>query len=417
VTNTAVAVTNGLFTTLVDFGNVYAGTSNWLELAVSTNGADRFSPLAPREQLTPVPYALYAPMAGSAAKAASANFVAATNIGGALSPAQLPASVVTNSQAGVVLDGSFSGNGSGLTGLNAAQLNGGVNGNFFVGPAGNPATGGGYNTAIGVNALLGNTIGFQNTAAGAYALLDNTNGYNNTANGLAALIINTSGANNTALGVSTLYANTIGSENTAVGVNALHNNNSGSGNIALGFEAGLNLTGDNNIDIGHEGVAGESSTIRIGTPGVQTNTFIAGVIQGDGSGLTSLNAANLTGTLSAANNFPVTLVTNLLNSLGPLPISKSFTSHGGTLIIFSSGSGYAITASTAMGMVVSLDGVNLATNKLWSNFAGAHLPFVPLTTCKPGVPAGMHQLTLTALSGTVSDFNDTLNVTVQELPY
>ena len=46
----------------------------------------------------------------------------------------------------------------------------------------------------------------------------------------------------------------------------------------MGFDAGVNLTtGDNNIDIGNEGVAGESNTIRIGTAGIQTATFIAGI--------------------------------------------------------------------------------------------------------------------------------------------
>src|SRR5580704_10607372 len=60
VTNTAVAVTNGLFTTLVDFGNAFTGTSNWLQIAVSTNGANAFTNLTPRQQLTPVPYAEFA---------------------------------------------------------------------------------------------------------------------------------------------------------------------------------------------------------------------------------------------------------------------------------------------------------------------------------------------------------------------
>src|SRR5213076_460956 len=36
-------------------------------------------------------------------------------------------------------------------------------------------------------------------------------------------------------------------------------------------------TGSNNIDIGNAGVAGEGATIRIGTQGTQTATFIAGV--------------------------------------------------------------------------------------------------------------------------------------------
>ena len=61
VTNTATAVTNGLFTTQVDFGpNVFTGSSKWLEIAISTNGANSFTTLAPRQQLTPAPYAITA---------------------------------------------------------------------------------------------------------------------------------------------------------------------------------------------------------------------------------------------------------------------------------------------------------------------------------------------------------------------
>ena len=46
---------------------------------------------------------------------------------------------------------------------------------------------------------------------------------------------------------------------------------------ALGFNAGVNVDGDNNIDIGSgvQGVAGESNTIRIGDTDI-TDTFIIG---------------------------------------------------------------------------------------------------------------------------------------------
>src|SRR5207245_7004715 len=59
-----------------------------------------------------------------------------------------------------------------------------------------------------------------------------------------------------------------------------NNNTSGSTNTALGALAGANLTtGNNNIDIGANvlGKAGESNTIRIGSKGTQTATFIAGI--------------------------------------------------------------------------------------------------------------------------------------------
>ena len=65
VTNSAVGVSNGLFTTAVDFGDIFAGTSNWLQIAVSTHGADAFFTLTPRQWLRPAPYAIFAEAAGS----------------------------------------------------------------------------------------------------------------------------------------------------------------------------------------------------------------------------------------------------------------------------------------------------------------------------------------------------------------
>jgi hypothetical protein len=63
-----------------------------------------------------------------------------------------------------------------------------------------------------------------------------------------------------------------------MGHRALDNNLTGSSNIALGYFAGTNLTkGDNDIDIGNRGVAAESNTIRIGTQGTQTDTYMAGI--------------------------------------------------------------------------------------------------------------------------------------------
>ena len=118
VTNAAVAVSNGLFTTTVDLGNAFPGANRWLELAVSTNGANAFSPLVPRQSLTAAPYAI------QAANAASAGSVAAVNIAGTIPLAQLPATVVTNGASGVSFGGTFTGNGAGLTNLNATTFGG-----------------------------------------------------------------------------------------------------------------------------------------------------------------------------------------------------------------------------------------------------------------------------------------------------
>jgi hypothetical protein len=59
ITNSAVAVTNGLFTVSLDFGaGVFTGTNYWVQMNVSPAGANTFAALTPRQQLTPAPYAL-----------------------------------------------------------------------------------------------------------------------------------------------------------------------------------------------------------------------------------------------------------------------------------------------------------------------------------------------------------------------
>jgi hypothetical protein len=139
-------------------------------------------------------------------------------------------------------------------------------------------TTGTYNTADGHSAMFFNTIGIRNTATGSFALVFNTTGNHNTANGYGAVNFNTTGNYNTAIGYFGLYQNTTGNNNTAGGYNALLNNTTGNENIGLGNFAGSNLTtGNNNIDIGNMGVADESNTIRIGTQGTQTRTFVAGI--------------------------------------------------------------------------------------------------------------------------------------------
>ena len=139
-------------------------------------------------------------------------------------------------------------------------------------------TTGGFNTAIGQQALSSNTTAFNNTAIGTGALFGNTIGEDNTASGDDALVSNTIGNRNTGNGGLALYSNTIGNNNTAVGYLALDSNTTGSRNVALGFKAGHNLTtGNRNIDIGNTGAADESGTIRIGSVGDQTATFVAGI--------------------------------------------------------------------------------------------------------------------------------------------
>jgi hypothetical protein len=63
VTSNDVPVTNGTFTALLDFGaNAFTGEARWLEVAVRPGAAmGAYTTLAPRQPITPAPYALALP--------------------------------------------------------------------------------------------------------------------------------------------------------------------------------------------------------------------------------------------------------------------------------------------------------------------------------------------------------------------
>ncbi len=204
----------------------------------------------------------------------------------------------------------------------------GTNNTFTGTAAGNFTLTGLDNTATGAAALGANTTGERNAAFGTGALSLNTTGYRNTALGRLALSSNTTGFVNTAVGNGSLLSNVSGSANTAVGAGSLIYS-SGSGNVAIGQTAGIMLTtGDSNIYLANQGVDGESLTTRIGADGVQTNAYIAGVIHGDGSGLTGLTGSNLasgltlagttTGTFSGSLAGNATTATTAVSFTGPL---------------------------------------------------------------------------------------------------
>src|SRR5205807_595930 len=167
-----------------------------------------------------------------------------------------------------------------------------------------PNTDASFSTGIGGGALSLNT-GDSNTAVGTAALLLNTVGSQNVAVGTDALVFNDSGADNAAIGFFASFENTTGGINTAIGGFALSNNTTGFNNIALGFAAGdLLTTGDDNIDIGNEGVADEAGTVRIGTDGTQTRTFIAGIsgVVVSGAGVV-VNASGQLGVAASSARF------------------------------------------------------------------------------------------------------------------
>lgn len=141
--------------------------------------------------------------------------------------------------------------------------------------------------------------GTNNTGLGESALLNNTTGINNVAVGSAALGNNTAGSSNTAVGTGALVADNGGS-NVAVGWLALLNASGGS-NIGIGASAGINnMSGGFNIYLGNEGVASESTTIRIGSGTLHTRLFVAGVLTSAISGVPVLISG--TGQLGVASS-------------------------------------------------------------------------------------------------------------------
>jgi hypothetical protein len=201
--------------------------------------------------------------------------------------------------------------------------------NTFVGQeAGNFSMTGANNAAVGYEALASNTTGNDNTASGDSALLISTSGNDNTAIGFSSLFTN-NGNNNTSVGSYALTLNSTGNNNTASGYDALGANNSGTGNTAIGNNAGVNLgtstqaggsenimVGDNaggnfnadesnNIDIGNQGVPGDSGVIRIGTVGIHAGTFIAGISGfniGSGSAVL-INSIGQLGTVQSSRRY------------------------------------------------------------------------------------------------------------------
>jgi hypothetical protein len=315
VTNNAVAVTNGLFTVLIDFGPVvFTGQTNWLEIAVETNGGNTFTTLAPRQQLTPTPYAIFAGAAGGLS-----GTLPVSQVSGVVPLAQLPAAVMTNGETGITLGGTFNGNattannfsgslsgdvtgtqsatvvstvgGSTAVNVHAAEqlanaatsaatpnaivkrdatgsfsatnitLTGNLNLPTTTASAGIIYSGGStlihsYGTAnFFAGSGAGNTTmqsSGGNTGIGRQSLNSNTTGNENTGLGDDALFLNTTGSGNTAVGYWALLNNTNGNNNIALGVNALYNNLIGSENIAIGYEAlYANTTGSENIGMGY----------------------------------------------------------------------------------------------------------------------------------------------------------------------
>ena len=125
------------------------------------------------------------------------------------------------------------------------------------------------NTAVGNYALHTTTSSASNTAVGAYAL-EKADAAGNTAVGWSAARSGTSSERNTAVGVSALESSN-GNRNTSVGWSASPHRVSGNFNVAVGYQAGIyNQTGDSNTSLGYSAGGASSSDSAL------TNTLALG---------------------------------------------------------------------------------------------------------------------------------------------
>ena len=336
VTLTAVNVNNGVFSVRIDFGNQFPGANRFLEIKVRQSGSGAtFTTLTPRQAVSSSPYAIKSINAENASSANTAvnasqlggiaahqfvittdsrltnarvplpnspNYIQNTTLQQALSNFNISGDGVVG---GSLTASAFTGNGLGLTNLNAGNIAFGTLNNARLGivPVNKGGTGltapgvaGSFlrsNGSAWISSILaptdlpaGNTSYIQNSTSQQAASNFNISGNGTVGGTLSANVLNAGtqlnmeghralvsvtnnlyigrnagasnqGDNNTFVGVDTGLNNT-GTNNSFFGDSAGQSNTSGSYNSFLGDRAGFsNQSGSNNTAVGRDsGVGG-----------------------------------------------------------------------------------------------------------------------------------------------------------------
>lgn len=226
------------------------------------------------------------------------------------------------------------------------------------------------NTAVGVNSLNKNTIGFDNTAIGYQAMYKNEIGTGNTTTGVLSLYNNTTGNANTAMGYQSLASNTTGNANTAFGHSALISNQTGFSNTAVGYQVlYLNNTGQYNVGMGAFAMgytSGGSLNTGIGYSSMFSNQ--------NGSRNTALGAGSLYANVNGVSN--VAIGANALRQA----VSSNYIVAIGDSALYSNGVGNVVpqhgSANTAVGSkamfknTLGYDNTALGYQALYNNIFG-----------------------------------------------
>lgn len=342
-----VQVTEGVFTVNLDFGNLFNGNNRYLELSVrSGESSGSFTVVSPRLQIMSAPYTIRSLSAATAEMAAdsqslggttSSSFVQSTD--SRLTDPRLPIpgsndyiqnTTSVQSAANFNIDGtgtasvlnattqfniggnrvfSVAGLSNVFAGKGAGANNSGDDNSFFGNQAGMNSTTGVSNSFFGGQAGINNNTGFRNSFLGSGAGANNTTGHNNSFFGGGAGNTNTTGNYNVFIGESSFINNSgsnqagTSSYNTFVGALA-QVTPSGPLFFASAIGARSVVASSDTIVLGkisgvYDGISRPADTVQI--PGHLQVTGSITASSFNGSGLTNLNASNITtGTLDNA---------------------------------------------------------------------------------------------------------------------
>jgi len=390
LTNSATIVSNGLFIVTLDFGGVFTGTNYWLEIGVRTNGGGAFTTLTPRQAVTPTPYAIFAEVA--------------SNVVGVLPNGGLNGnygSVVTMNNSANQFNGSFTGNGGGLTNLNVGTFGGLTTSNFWQ-LGGNNVTPGKFlgstnnqPVEIRVNNLLVAQLSYaSNTASGYSPNLVLGDSANIVGNGVVGATVAGGGSDTQRNGVTADFGTVIGGlGNLASGTYAVA---LGGSSLASGVQSiavgGSTATADYSTAMGNSGASGKFSTAFGSSTASARQAFASGLSTASGQSSTAIGG-------STASGFGATAIGSFATASGDYSTAlgqSTATNLNATAAGASSAFGQYSTAmgnSTVVGDYSTAMGNSIATNS--GATAVGRMPLVqvprPLAIPPPAHPTPRQQ--------------------------